>query len=50
MFGITTASSTELLAQAVSVVSGSWPLLLVAIGIPLGFYVGKKLIGLLPKR
>ena len=50
MFGITVASTTDLFAQAYDIVQGSWPLLIVAIGVPLGFYIVRKLIGLMPKR
>lgn len=50
MFTIITASTTELLASAQSLLTGVWPAVLVAVAIPLGFYVGKKVIGLFPKR
>jgi hypothetical protein len=48
--GLTSASTTELLAQAKDVVSGSWLLLILFVGIPLGFYLVVKLIGLMPKK
>lgn len=50
-----TSTSTASLVAALGSVSGVifdnvWPYLLVAAGIPLAFYIVKKLIGLLPKR
>ena len=49
MFGVP-ASTTELLAQASSVLTSVWAYVILAIGIPLGFYIIKKLIGLIPKK
>lgn len=49
-FGLIAASSTELTAQAIAVFQGVWILVVIAIGIPLGFYIIKKIIGVIPKR
>jgi hypothetical protein len=48
------ATSTNDLLAAVGAVStdvfdSAWPYLLIAAGIPLAFYIVKKLIGLIPK-
>lgn len=49
---ITIASSTptELLAYASGLFTDLWLLIAIAIGLPLAFYVIKKVIGLMPKR
>lgn len=49
-----TSTSTASLLAAVGAVSTGvfdsvWPYLLIAAGIPLAFYIVKKLIGLIPK-
>jgi hypothetical protein len=48
--GLTSSAGSDLLAQAKSVIGGSWYIVLLAIAIPLGFYLVKKLIGLMPKK
>lgn len=47
---ILTAQITDLVGQASAIMSGFYPAIMVAIAIPLGFYVGKKIIGLFPKK
>jgi hypothetical protein len=47
---ISSASSTELLAFAGGLFSDLWVLIAIAIGVPLAFYIIKKVIGLIPKR
>jgi hypothetical protein len=53
IFG-STATATALVASAATAGQGTftsaWPLVAVAIGVPLAFYVVAKLIGLLPHR
>ena len=49
MFGTETVGA-DLIAQAFDIVQGSYVLLVVAIGVPLGFYIVKKLIGLMPSK
>jgi hypothetical protein len=45
------ASTTEdVFTNAGYIFTDFWPLILLAVGLPLGFYLVKKLIGLLPKR
>jgi len=43
-------SSTALFAYAGGLFSDLWVLIAIAIGVPLAFYIIKKIIGLLPKR
>jgi hypothetical protein len=49
---ITLASSTptDLLAYAGALFTDLWLVIVLAIGLPLAFYVIKKVIGLMPKR
>lgn len=49
MTGLVIPSSTGLMANVSSLISGSWELVLVALAIPLGFYVIQRIIGLFPK-
>ena len=44
------ASSTELLAYAGQLFTDLWVVVAIAIGIPLGFYIVKKAIGLVGKK
>lgn len=46
----TLASTTDLMAQAQDVITSVSPYFLVAVGIPLGFYLVRKVISLIPKR
>jgi hypothetical protein len=48
-FTLDTASGTDLFAHASSLFNDSWVLIAVAAGIPLGFYVIRRVIGLIPK-
>lgn len=43
-------STTQLLAQAQETLTGVQPYLWVAIGLPLGFYLARKVISLIPKK
>lgn len=47
---IGSASSTDLFAFASGLFSDLWLLIAIAIGVPLAFYVIKKVIALIPKR
>jgi hypothetical protein len=47
---IGSASSTTLFAYAGGLFSDLWVLIAIAIGVPLAFYIIKKVIGLIPKR
>jgi hypothetical protein len=46
---IPTASSSDLFAAAGTLVGDLWVLIAVAIGVPLAFYIIKRVVGLLPK-
>jgi divalent metal cation (Fe/Co/Zn/Cd) transporter len=46
---IPTASSTDLFASVGVFVGDLWPLLAVAMGVPLAFYIIKQVIALVPK-
>jgi hypothetical protein len=50
IISINTASSTELLAYAGQLFSDLWVLVVISIGIPLGFYIIKGAIGLVRSR
>jgi hypothetical protein len=43
-------TTTQLLADAQSIFTGVQAYVYLAIGIPLAFYLGRKLIGLIPKK
>ena len=45
-----TASSTELLASAGTLFTDLWPIVALAIGIPLAFYIIQRVIGLVGAR
>lgn len=47
---IGSASSTQLFAYAGGLFSDLWVLIAIAIGVPLAFYIIRKVIGLIPKR
>lgn len=47
---LSSVSSTELLAFAGSIFTDLWVLVVIAIGLPLGFYVIRKVIAIIPKR
>jgi len=47
---VSTQNVTDLMASAVGLLRSVWPLVLIAAGVPVGFYVAKKLIGLIPKK
>ncbi len=46
---IPTASSTDLLAAVGGLVGDLWVLLAIAMGLPLAFYILRRVIGLMPK-
>ncbi len=47
---LTSVSSTQLFAYAGGLFSDLWVLIAIAIGVPLAFYIIRKVIGLIPKR
>jgi hypothetical protein len=47
---IASTTPTDLLAYASGLFTDLWLVIALAIGIPLAFYVIKKVIGLMPKR
>lgn len=47
---LSSVSSTELLAFAGNIFTDLWVLIVIAIGLPLGFYVIRKVIAIIPKR
>ena len=44
------SATAELYSTASQILTDVWVLVAIAIGIPLGFYIIKKVIGLIPKR
>lgn len=46
---LTVGSTTDLTASVGELATDLWPVIAIAIGIPLAFYVIKRLIGLMPK-
>ena len=49
-FSLPTSTVSDLTANAGGVITSVWVLVAIAIGIPLAFYILRKVIGLLPKR
>jgi hypothetical protein len=50
MFTLPVTAVADITAEAGAIITDSWELIALAVGIPLGFYIIKKVIGLLPKR
>jgi len=46
---LTVGTTTDLTASVGELFSDLWPVIAIAVGIPLAFYVIKRVIGLLPK-
>jgi len=49
-FTLPSSTQADLQANAGGVISSVWVLVAIAIGIPLGFYILRKVIGLIPKK
>lgn len=50
MFTLPATAIEDITTQAGAIITDAWVLIALAIGLPLGFYIIKKVIGLLPKR
>ena len=49
-FTLPASTTADLTAQVGGIISSTWVLVAIAIGIPLAFYILRKVIGLIPKR
>ena len=50
MFTLPETAIADITAEVGGIFTDSWELLALIVGIPLGFYIIKKIIGLFPKR
>jgi len=49
-FTLPASTTADLTAQVGGIITSVWVLVAIAIGIPLAFYILRKVIGLIPKR
>ncbi|MCK9393857.1 hypothetical protein M0Q03_03575 [bacterium] len=50
MFTLPTTAIADITAEVGGIFTDSWQVVALVVGIPLGFYIIKKVIGLFPKR
>jgi hypothetical protein len=50
MFTLPVTAVADITAEVGGILTDSWEIIALVVGIPLGFYIIKKLIGLFPKR